>query len=236
MSRTTRVAIGCTAACVGAAVGAYAAYVGTAWLRYGKVGPRGAPAADESDSLLDRFMPQYDVAERHHVHVAAPAPLVLATAAEMDLQEAPIIRAIFKTRELLLGAHPDEAARPKGLLAEMTALGWGLLAETPGREIVVGAVTQPWKADVVFRAVAPDRFESFREPGFVKIAWTLRADPLGPSSSLFRTETRVVATDAGARAKFRWYWARFSPGIVLIRRVALRHLKKTAEKRLPRHN
>ena len=31
--------------------------------------------------------------------------------------------------------------RPKGLLAQTTLLGWGVLAEKPGREIVVGAVT-----------------------------------------------------------------------------------------------
>jgi len=35
----------------------------------------------------------------------------------------------------------------------------------------------------------------------------------------------VVATDAEAKEKFRRYWARFSPGIILIRRMLLRGLK-----------
>jgi len=65
----------------------------------------------------------------------------------------------------------------------------------------------------------------------VKIVWTLRADPVGESESMFRTETRVTTTDQTARAKFRWYWARFSPGIVLIRRVMLGLLKTDAERR-----
>ena len=60
----------------------------------------------------------------------------------------------------------------------MRAMGWGVLAEIPGREIVMGAVTQPWEADVVFRPLPSAEFAAFAEPGFVKIVWTLRADPV----------------------------------------------------------
>jgi hypothetical protein len=48
---------------------------------------------------------------------------------------------------------------------------------------------------------------------------------------MFHTETRVTTTDQTARTKCRWYWARFSPGIVLIRRVTLGLLKTDAERR-----
>jgi hypothetical protein len=65
----------------------------------------------------------------------------------------------------------------------------------------------------------------------VKIAWTLRADPIGPAESVFRTETRVASTDADARAKFRWYWSFFSPGMAAIRWASLRPLKAEAERR-----
>jgi hypothetical protein len=81
----------------------------------------------------------------------------------------------------------------------------------------------------VFRALSPETFRGFREPGYVKIGWTLRADPDGEDWTLFRTETRAVATDTAARARFRWYWARFSPGIILIRWMLLRRLKADAE-------
>jgi hypothetical protein len=101
----------------------------------------------------------------------------------------------------------------------------------PDREIVVGAVTQPWLGDVVFRALPPAEFAAFHQPGFVKIAWTLRADPAGERGSIFRSETRVIATDADARARFRWYWARFSPGITVIRRLMLGPVKAEAERR-----
>ena len=38
-----------------------------------------------------------------------------------------------------------------------------------------------------------------------------------------------MTTDDEARAKFRWYWARFSPGITLIRRATLPAVKRDAE-------
>ena len=44
-------------------------------------------------------------------------------------------------------------------------------------------------------------------------------------------ETRAVATDTTARKRSRWYWARFSPGIALIRYLMLAPLKAAAERR-----
>jgi hypothetical protein len=120
---------------------------------------------------------------------------------------------------------------PQPLLKQMKALGWGVLAEIPGREIVLGAVTQAWKANVAFRALPPHEFAAFHEPGYVKIAWTLRADPAGPTKSIARHETRAVATDPVAVARFRWYWSTLSPGIKVIRYVAIRLIKSEAERR-----
>jgi hypothetical protein len=208
------------------AASAYASYVGVAWYRYGHPSP--AATREEQDELLDRFMPEYDVVERHHVRIAAPADVTLAAAREMDLQQSSVVRAIFKGRELLLGATPDSRTRPRGLIAEMQSLGWGVLAEVPGREIVVGAATKPWEPNVTFRALSADEFAAFREPGYVKIAWTLRADPIGASDSIFRTETRVTATDSIARARFRRYWSFLSPGIIVIRWISLGPVRKEA--------
>jgi hypothetical protein len=207
----------------------YALVAAVSWCRYGRVKHL---AEDEGgDALLDRFLPQYEVVERHRTRVAAPAAITFAAACEMDLNRSAIVRAIFRSRERILGSHPEAAPRPRGLAALMKALGWGVLAEVPDREIVFGAVTQPWQADVVFRALQPDEFAAFREPGWVKIAWTLRADPLGAATSIARTETRVATTDPAARAKFRRYWSLFWPGIELIRRVSLRRLRIEAQRR-----
>jgi hypothetical protein len=209
------------------AAAAYGAYVLITWYRYGAAA---APTVEEKDPLLDRFMPTYEIAERHHVRVAAPAALTLDAARHVDLQSSSIARAIIRAREIMLGTAPDNRRRPRGLLAEMQSLGWGVLADVPGREVVAGAVTRPWEANVVFRALPPDQFAAFNEPDYVKIAWTIRADAIGETESVFRTETRAVATDAHARSKFRRYWSLLSPGIIAIRWSLLGPVKKEAER------
>jgi hypothetical protein len=106
----------------------YATVVGTTWSRYDHVPP---VSPDERDPLLDRFMPEYEVTERHHARVTAPTAITLAAAADTDLQQSRIVRAIFKAREMVLGANPDAATRPKGLLAQTTSLGWRCYAKRP---------------------------------------------------------------------------------------------------------
>jgi hypothetical protein len=212
-----------------AAAAAYAGYASLTWLRYGHAS-RSTPESD--DPLLDRFVPAYDVAERHHIRVRAPAEITFAAACDVELLQVPVVRAIFSAREVILGSGPDTAARPRGLLALTKSIGWAVLAEIPGREVVMGAVTEPWEANVRFRGLPPDAFAAFNEPGYVKIAWTLRADAIGPLESVFRSETRAVATDVSARARFRRYWSLLSPGIIVIRWLMLRPVKTAAEQYL----
>lgn len=217
---------------VGAAAGltaaAYGVYAGTTWLSYGHtklLKRRGA------DRLLDVFMPNYDVVERHSIGVEASPETTLAAATEMDVNKQFAIRAIFKGRELLLRSKADHTIHPDRMLAAMKSFGWGVLAELPGREIVLGGATRPWEPNPVFRPVPPDEFATFDEPGYVKIVFTLRADNAGSGNSVFRTETRAIATDPVSRTKFRRYWTLLSPGIIAIRRLMLPAVKREAERR-----
>jgi hypothetical protein len=217
------------AAGVGLAAGAYVTYVSATWCRYGHV-PRQRP--DEYDGLLDRFMPVYEVVERHGVQVAAPASVTLASARNVDLADSPVVRGVFKGRELIFRSAPRNRPQPRGLLWEVQSMGWVILAEIPGQEIVIGAVTKPWEPNVTFRSVPPQEFAKFNEPDYVKIVWTLRVDPSSETSSILRTETRAIATDRSARAKFRLYWSFLSPGIFLIRRMMLGSVKTEVEERV----
>jgi hypothetical protein len=216
------------AAAIGLAAFSYVTYAATTFLRYGKPS-RGK--GSNADPVLDVFMPDYEVVDRHSVHIAAPADVVLTAATEMDLETCSVIRAIFKGRKLILGSEPDNTIQLHGLLAKMQSLGWRILAELPRREFVMGAVTKPWEPNPVFRGLAPDEFTKFNEPGYVKIIWTLRAEAVGNAECVFRTETRAVATDAEARKKFRRYWSFLSPGIIAIRSVMLPAVKADAERR-----
>lgn len=219
------------AATAAIAAAGYAALVVLNRAKYGKVE---ALAAGARDSLLDQFIPIPEVVEHHQIHVAAPAEIAMAAAGEMEFLKSPVIRAIVKARELALGGAPDERAHPTALLEQMLSIGWVVLAERPGREIVLGAVTQPWQAAPVFRSVPPGEFLAFAEPGYVKIAWTLRADPIDEAHSTFHTETRVATTDAEARTRFRTYWSFVAPGVKVIRMAMLQPLRRAAEARAAR--
>lgn len=190
----------------------------------------GAPTTPAM-TALDRFLPAFDIRERHRVRVRAPVEATYAAAVALDLGRSRMVRAIFRARALAMRAKGDPAL-PAGTLLDVTqGMGWRVLAERPGREIVLGAVTRPWDADVRFRGLPPDEFTAFAEPGYVKIAWALAADPLLRGDSLAATETRALATDAAARRRFRRYWLRAKPGIVLIRHLALRLVRADAERR-----
>jgi hypothetical protein len=174
------------------------------------------------------FIPKPYVRDRHEIVIAAPADLVFFDATRIDLQSLPVVRAIFTTRSWFMGDTIEPPQKPLGLVADTMVLGWGLLAHTPCRSIVMGAAARPWTRNVTFRAVPPDEFAAFAEPDYVKIVWTLEADPIGPERTRFRTETRVEPTDAAARRKFFWYWMAFGIGIRVIRWSLLRELRRKA--------
>lgn len=210
----------------GATVLGWLGYGAAAWSRYGRVQKDG-----HRDVILDEFMSTSEVRDHHEIRVAAPAVITYAAACEMDLDRSGVVRAIFHGRELLMRAKAGGRDRPRSFLSEVLSLGWGVLADVPGREIVLGAVTRPWEANVRFRSIPPADFATFKDPRYVKIVWNLSVEPLGPTDSMFRTETRVATTDAYARQRFRRYWAVFSPGIRLIRRESLRIVRADAEQR-----
>jgi hypothetical protein len=204
----------------------YAGLVAYHRLRYGQMA---GPAGDDS-ALLDRFIPAPEVNEHHRIRIAAPAELVLATARSMELLNSRLVRTVIRTRELALGGKPDPRRHPAALVPQMQSIGWVMLAERAGREVVMGAVTQPWDAAPVFQSIPAGEFAAFREPGFVKIVWTLRAEPTDDGEAIFHTETRVATTDPETRRRFRKYWSFVAPGVELIRLAMLRPLKRAAQR------
>jgi hypothetical protein len=185
----------------------------------------------EAAGPLERFIPQPDVRERFETTIRAPADVAIEVATRFDMQSLRWVRAVFWLREKLMRSARSAPRKPQGILEETRALGWGLLAEEPGRLVVCGAVCQPWLADVKFSPVAPGDFATYGQPDQVKIAWTLEAEEIGPGVTRFAQETRVVATDERARTKFRryWRWARF--GIIAIRLLMLPAVRRAAERR-----
>ncbi len=184
---------------------------------------------------IDRFLPAPDERTVHRIRIRASPERVLAVAESFDLESLGLVRALFRIRGWLLRARPLPPHRPRGLVDQLLALGWSTLAVEPGRQRIFWTVTRPWEANVRFTPVPAERFEAFAEPGLVKIAWTLEAepDPLRAGTTVLRTETRAQGTDEDARRRFRRYWRMFSPGILLIRRVLLPAVRRACERSPP---
>ncbi len=205
------------------AAAAYLSYAAVAWARFGNT--------KRASSLLDESMPQYDVCLDHETKIDAPAALAFDAMRETDLERSPIVQALFRARQILMRGHHPEREPRHALLEQLDDLGWRIVGEETGRELVFGAVTKPWESEPVFRGLSPVEFKRFDIPGYVKIAFNLRIDPLGEHASIARTQTRALATDPQSRRRFRRYWVLLSPGIEMVRIVLLAQLRAEAEER-----
>ena len=163
---------------------------------------------------LSEQLPEYDFAERHELAVDAPAERTLAAAREVALRDAPLIGLLFGLRGMRSG--------PGSLFEAMRAAAFELVAEEPGREVVLGAVGRPWQPRGGIRGGVD--FRSFAERGYAKMAFNFVAD-----GRTLATETRVLLTDAASRRRFRAYWLAIRPFSGLIRRLWLRAAKRRAE-------
>jgi hypothetical protein len=200
-------------------------------------GTRAEGAGGQDLSLLDACLPRWDVRDRHEATVRADRERAWAALRALDLERPLLVRALFFLRTLperLRGRVAPRRARP--FLESALEAGWRILGEEEGRELVLGAVTKPWEPVVRFRGLSRDEFVAFEEPGWAKIAWSIEAfdaastNAAGGSAGArarVAIETRVSTTDPESRRKFRRYWAIFSPGIRLIRVVALADLRRS---------
>jgi uncharacterized protein YndB with AHSA1/START domain len=142
-------------------------------------------AEGNAPSVLDRYLPEFDVRERHTRLLHADLDAVRAAIPHTDLTTIPAVRALLVLRALSgrvrvrLGG--DAAAVPPPFtLADMLRAGWTPFAEGLD-EVAFGTLTRPWKIG----AEAPltvdrESFAAFSAPGYAKVAFSIRADPYGP--------------------------------------------------------
>jgi hypothetical protein len=192
--------------------------------------------------LLERYLPHYDVTETHAIVVDADTELAWQAVRRGDLSQSNVVRVLLELRSLpnrlqrTLKGQPTVSARPPLNLDDMERVGFLLLGERPGHEIVFGSVVQPWKAVTDNDApsqVEADRFATFDTPGYVKVAFNIRVEPYGSGRSLITTETRTAATDPASLHRFSRYWVLVGPISALIRRLTLRIVKSDAERHQP---
>jgi hypothetical protein len=168
-----------------------------------------------SSTLLSEVLPEYDFRERHARRIDAPPDRVFAAVRELSADDTPAVRLLFRLRGLR-----GETTSP--IFDQMERFGFEVVAEEPGRELVVVAIGQPWKLRGGARPRGVD-FRTFAEPGYAKMALNWRLE-----DGTLSTETRVQLTDANARRSFRRYWLVIRPFSGLIRRAWLRAIARRA--------
>jgi hypothetical protein len=162
-------------------------------------------------SELGRILPEWHFAESHVIAIAAAPAAVDRAMREVTAGEMPLFRVLTWIRAPHLGARPAgllNAPPGKPILATAAAGIFKVLADAPGREVVLGTLLgRSTRALMNFR-IEPGAHERCR----------------------LVTETRVLAPDAAARRSFDFYWRAIFPGSALIRGEWLRAIRRRAER------
>lgn len=186
--------------------------------------PAAAPAAP---TWLDRLMPSWDVHEVHSTRIRATPLHVHRALFEVTADDVWLLQTLMALR----GLHRRGAAGSRPLIGGAQEGGFALLADEPGREVVLGVMGKFWRLrDRCIRPIgSPAEFAAFSEPGFARAAMSFLIEPIDGGSCRVTTETRVSAGDAAARRAFRAYWIVVHAGSAFIRLMWLRALKRRAE-------
>lgn len=189
--------------------------------------------------LLDEVLPSWHFSSgRHAVTIEASPEAVEAAIAALRPTDIPLLRELFWLRTLparLTGREAGYFLYDDTPMLDQAArlLGFVTLAEQPRQELVFGAVGRWWLPLGAEFWPLEDReaFTAFDLPGYAKTAANLRLEGGGrPGTTRLTHETRTYATDPAARRRFGRYWTLILPGVVLLRKMWLRALKRKAER------
>jgi|SRR5215218_7173333 len=195
-----------------------------------------ADSEQVASTVLDRLFPSFQASERHSTTIAASPDQVWAALSQVTTGELQLFRLLMGVRRLpgrLLGSPRVRFDADEPLLGWAVRFGFTILDEDAPRELVVGAIGQPWRlAGGRSAAVADgDDFAAFDQPGYAKMAANFRLGPtVGGSAIRLRTETRVACTDPASARRFARYWWLIRPASGTIRRSWLAAIKRRAER------
>jgi hypothetical protein len=162
-----------------------------------------------------------------------PPARVLSAIKELTPQDIPLLSPLMKLRSVpnRLAGRPGGLAATQPLLPQLLAAGFIGLGEKPDRELVVGCIGQFWKLvgnDQVVRLHNREEFIDYQTPGFVKVGMNFLLEE-NDTGTLTSTETRIFATDDGAKKRFSWYWRVIGIGSGAIRRSWLKAIQRRVQ-------
>ena len=165
---------------------------------------------------VERWLPRFDVRERHAHIVPLPPEQALEVALAVPVAPDRLVRALFRLRGL--------SARDETIGSFSSRGGFVALERTPTTYVFGAAVRLRGEPRV---AADADAWRRWRPPG-VKVAADFRAEPAGAGATRLSTETRVLALDRRTRVVFRLYWLVVGPFSAVIRRRWLRAIAERA--------
>jgi hypothetical protein len=195
-----------------------------------------ADTEPSAGTVLDRLMPTFQAVERHAATIAASADQVWVALTQVTVGELGLFRLLMGLRALpgrLRGRPRARFDADESLLGWAVRFGFTVLGEEVQRELVVGAIGQPWRL-VGGRGIAVaggEDFAAFDQAGYAKMAANFRLAPLAGGRAIqLSTETRVACTDAASARRFARYWWLIGPASGAIRRSWLAAIKRRAER------
>jgi hypothetical protein len=197
-----------------------------------------ADAGRVASTILDRLVPTFQAVERHSATIAAPPDQVWAALSQVTTGELRLFRLLMGVRVLpgwLVRSPRARFDADEPLLGWAVRFGFTILGEDPRRELVFGAIGQPWRlagGRGMVAVVDGSDFAAFDRAGYAKMAANFRLEPVAGGSAIrLTTETRVACTDPTSARRFARYWRLIRPASGAIRRSWLTAIKRRAERR-----
>jgi len=182
--------------------------------------------------LIDSFAPKFDATEIHQMVINAPAANVYRALWNADLGASLIIKLLLLMRSLPQLISNRSRLPPRNQKVTLQTLidsGFGILAENPGREIVLGVAGRFWRPTGNLSPFARRDFDEEVRPGLARAVWNFNvSEDIAGRQTILTTETRVICADDSSRRKFRAYWLFVRPFSGLIRRIMLKSVSKAA--------
>ena len=182
--------------------------------------------------LIDSFAPKPDAAETHRIVIAAPRQIVYRALWTADLGRSPVIKLLLGLRSLpgfvARGCHPLPRNQEITLQTVINS-GFGVLAEEPDQELVLGVSGRFWRPT---GNLSPFNRADFEKPvagGLARAIWNFSVQESEDGRTILSTETRVVCGAGSSLRKFRAYWIIVRPFSGLIRRLMLRAVRRACE-------
>ena len=190
-------------------------------------------------SLIDQYLPRFDVRETHRIHVRATPLATWSALHRADLARSPLVGALLVLRALpaaiASGRAGLERLRHESVrhvtLDTVVGEGFRILEERPPEELVIGLEGRFWRPTGDLCTPSADAFaRTPPPPGSARAVWNFTIVATAPAECELHTETRVLCADAGARRRFFPYWWIIRPFSGLIRRAMLTSIRDAAER------